>query len=207
MRTIAAFALCFLLIITEAATIPKPFLLSPAASRATLSRVSQPGVNATLVLSLLSTYIYPYLRNSDPHAVNEPVNELYFYHIPHSTLNLYIRDVGSRLPLDDISACLQSLGIYIIRQITIHGDGPSIPRTFRHGIVFLGFDPQGMTWIDAAEVADALENIITYNDWTWATHITVGDTSRTEGAVAYLKWGFRAPGTGSASSGDVVQPT
>ncbi|KAL8939233.1 MAG: hypothetical protein Q9216_003479, partial [Gyalolechia sp. 2 TL-2023] len=142
------------------------------------------------------------LENSDSHPANEVTNDVFFYHIPETTLNLYIKDVGSRLPFDDIEICLQSLGLYILREITTHGDGPSMPRKFRYGIVFLEFDPIAITWIHAGDVADALEHIISNDNWTWATHITVGDTSRPGAAAAYLNWGYRAPGFGSAPSDD-----
>lgn len=185
MWKIVAFALSFLLII-EAATISKPYLLSPATSRATLISISHPEVNVT-----------------GPHNAND----VFFYHIPDTTLNLYVKDIGSRLPFDDINACLQSLGIFIIRQIALHGNIRAINRRFRHGIVYLEFNPNGMTWEDAGEVTDALEGIIANDDWTWATHVTVSNTSATQiQTVGYLNWGYRTPGPGTAGLGDGPQP-
>ncbi|KAI4189237.1 MAG: hypothetical protein L6R41_001617 [Letrouitia leprolyta] len=148
---------------------------------------------------------YPNVNATDPHDANDT----FFYHIPDTNLNLYVRDVGSRLPFDDISSCLQSLGIYIIRQIAIRGNEPAIARAFRHGTVFLDFNPAGITWMDAGEVTDALEKIIANDSWTWATHVTIGSTGSTgrPQMVGYLNWGYRSPEPGAAGVGDGLQST
>ncbi|KAL8966778.1 MAG: hypothetical protein Q9197_005796 [Variospora fuerteventurae] len=121
------------------------------------------------------------------------LNEIFYYQVPGTSFVLHIRDTGDRLPLDDINACLQSLGVYILRQITIYGDGHATPRSFRHGVVRLLFTPLGITWIGAEEVVDAMEAIVINHHLTYKSHVTIEDQNI--GLVGHLSIVYQAPGT------------
>ncbi|KAL8981791.1 MAG: hypothetical protein Q9177_005466 [Variospora cf. flavescens] len=121
------------------------------------------------------------------------LNGIFYYRVPGTSFTLYIRDTGDRLPLDDINACLQSLEVYILRQITIYGDGHANPRTFRHGVVRLLFTPLGISWMGAVEVVGAMETIVTNHHMTYKSHVTIEDQN--VGLIGHLSITYQAPGT------------
>ncbi|KAI4203601.1 MAG: hypothetical protein LQ346_001748 [Caloplaca aetnensis] len=163
--------------VTAAAVVARPLsLINPAIRNATLSPSS--------VLRNVTT-------TDNPHP-----NELFHYHIPQTSLTLWVRDWGSPLPIDDINACLHSLGLFIFRQIVRQGaDRAARPAAYRHGNVNLAFDPLPgmMSWSTAGEVADALEAIVANDRWTFASHVAVVD-ERVGGTVGYLQVVYEAPG-------------
>ncbi|KAL8723790.1 MAG: hypothetical protein Q9181_007198 [Wetmoreana brouardii] len=162
-------AFTLLSVFADAATISKPALLTPAAANATANAIPPQLPNGTVIV---------------------PLNDLFYYHIPGTTINLYVRDTGDRLPYNDISACLLSFGVYIVRQITIHGDGPAFTQHNIHGSVMLNFVPHQMTWKDTGKVIDALETIVAKDNWTFASHVSIEDQDK--GVIGYLTWSYRA---------------
>ena len=134
---------------------------------------------------------------------SRPLNSVFYYHIPGTPLTLYVRDIGDRLPFDDIHASLESLEVFFVRQIAVRGDGPSLNRVTRHGTVQAAFHPVAMTWTTAVEVVDALETIMANDNWTWSSHVTVIDATLQQTTVGYLTISYRAPGTLSASRRNV----
>lgn len=123
----------------------------------------------------------------------DPVNNVFYYHIPRTNIDLYLRSTGDRMPRQEINACLQSLGIYIVRQITLYGDGPATAKITLHGTVFLNFVPVGINWKATGRVVDAFETLIATENWTFATAVTIEEQYR--GVVGYLSLTYRAPGS------------
>ena len=134
------------------------------------------------------------IKSRDPHSLNET----FHYHIPNTSIYLYLTDHGDRLPFDDVTSCLNDAGVYIVRQITLRGDGPMHAKTYRRNNVALNIVPQAaMTLMIAGEVIDALEEIVSVLDWTYATHIAVVDAIL--GMLGYLDVSYRSPGLTSTS--------
>ncbi|KAG7004263.1 hypothetical protein G7Y79_00026g058470 [Physcia stellaris] len=144
------------LAISRAAAVPKPQLLMPAAPNV----ISQ---------SLQNQSLSP----GGPHLVNDSK----FYHIPDTTINMYLRDIGDRLPLQDVGLCLQRLEKYALQQMTIHGDDQAVVRRYRYGKVAMSFTPLRMKWGVAVLVMDNLEIIFMNHDWTHIslTYAAYGD--------------------------------
>ena len=111
---------------------------------------------------------------------------------------MYLRDIGDRLPLQDIGMCLQSLETYAFQQITIHGDDQAVVRRSRRGQVAVSFTPLRMTWAVAMLVMENLEIIFENHDWTYASHVTIED--QYEGTIGYLSITYRVRGEVSRSS-------
>ncbi|KAL8762217.1 MAG: hypothetical protein Q9184_001734 [Pyrenodesmia sp. 2 TL-2023] len=55
-----------------------------------------------------------------------------------------------------------------------------------------------MTWTTAGKVIEALETVITNNNWTWASHVTISDIYL--GLVGTVGIDYRAPGPNPPSS-------
>ncbi|KAL8951238.1 MAG: hypothetical protein Q9222_002766 [Ikaeria aurantiellina] len=115
-------------------------------------------------------------------------NPLYYYHIPQTTLTLYIQDTGSRLPRANILSGLESLGVDIVYRIQRTGDGPARKLYIREGSVAISFTPapRELSWIDLREVIDAMEAIVEHDDWTFACQVTVSDSRAQPQAVGSL---------------------
>ncbi|KAL8905663.1 MAG: hypothetical protein Q9207_002477 [Kuettlingeria erythrocarpa] len=164
--------------VAAAAVVARPLsLINPAIRNATLTPVSV-------------------LRNDTSLQLPHP-NELFYYRIPDTSLTLWIRDWGSRLPIDDINACLHSLGLFIVRQSLRDGrDGDAKGVMYRHGVVNLTFNPLPgmMTWLAAGEVADALEAIVANDAWTYASHVTVLNERVQPQTVGFLQVVYGAHG-------------
>ena len=139
--------------------------------------------NLTQVLNYLPQRIYTDVVKYSESSI---LKFTWSYHIPDTTLKIYVMNIGSPLPIADINACLASLSMHIIRQILIHGDSPAARpvRTWHHGLVDVSFDPRGITWDAAGEVVDALERIIDHDKWTFASYVRVEDER--EGLKGYL---------------------
>ncbi|KAL9007827.1 MAG: hypothetical protein Q9173_006986 [Seirophora scorigena] len=196
--------LCFRVLIlflalAHAATVQRVTLLKPF--------IQDQKSNATTSAYVLPFHVQGY-SSSPPRYVllltandspSPGFNAMLFYQIPGTSLVLYVKDNGDRLPLDDVNACLQHVSAYIIRQITIHGDGQANARSFQHGVVRLLFTPIGITWMDAGEVVDALEAIVANDHWTFASHVKVGD--RNVGTVVgSLTIAYQGSGTATSIS-------
>lgn len=138
---------------------------------------------------------YVYLSSS--RAV-DPLKGTFSYHIPRTNIDLSLRSTGDRLPRREINACLQSLGIYIVRQIILYGDGPATAKINLHGTVFLNFAPTSITWKDTGRVVDALERLVATENWTFATVVNIQEQQ--VGTVGYLTLTYRAPGSVSDPS-------
>lgn len=122
-----------------------------------------------------------------------PLDNVFYYHIPRTNIDLYLRSTGDRMPRQEINACLQSLGIYIVRQIILYGDGPATAKITLHGTVFLNFVPVAINWKATGRVVDALETLVASENWTFATVVTIEEQYR--GIVGYLTLTYRAPGS------------
>ena len=93
-------------------------------------------------------------------------------------MTIFLQDYGDNLVEHDIYACLQEAGVYIIRQIILHGDGHMPAKSWSLNHVVLEFMPQSeLTLMRAAEVVDALEGIVLQYHWTFATQVRVFDAS------------------------------
>ena len=111
---------------------------------------------------------------------------------------MYLRDIGDRLPLQDIGMCLQNLETYAFQQMTIHGDDQAVVRRSRRGQVAVSFTPLRMTWAVAMLVMENLEIIFENHDWTYASHVTIED--QYEGTIGYVSIAYRVRGELSRSS-------
>ncbi|KAL9012211.1 MAG: hypothetical protein Q9173_003005, partial [Seirophora scorigena] len=120
-----------------------------------------------------------------------PVNTLLQYHVPGTTINLYIVDTGDRLPLPDITGCLHLIRADIAWYIISHPQNPATANSARQNNVRVTFAPQHMTWTTAGKVIDALETVITDDNWTWASHVTISDIYI--GLVGGVNIQYRAP--------------
>lgn len=129
---------------------------------------------------------------------SNPVNDILNYHVPGTTINLYLVDNGDRLPLVDITGCLHLIRTDIAWYINGHVKSLSTDRTARQNNVRVVFKPQRMTWKTAGKVIEALETVITNENWTWASHVTISDIYL--GLVGFLGIQFRAPGPNPPSS-------
>lgn len=97
----------------------------------------------------------------------------------------------------DINACLQSLGLFIVRQSLRYGrDSDARGAVYRHGVVNLTFEPLlgMMTWSAAGEVVDAMEAIVVNDAWLYASHVTVMDERVQTPTVGYLQVVYSALG-------------
>lgn len=127
-------------------------------------------------------------RSRGPHLINDSM----LYHIPDTTINIYLRDIGDNLPLQDVGLCLQRLETYAFQQVTIHGDGPAARRRYYCGSVAMEFTPLRMTWGLVVLVMENLELIFMNDDWTYASHITIEDQD--EGTMGYVSITYRVRG-------------
>ena len=128
-----------------------------------------------------------------PNAKNRhlPVlNETFRFPIPRTTMTIFLQDYGDHLVEHDIYACLQEAGVYIVRQIILHGDGRMPAKSWSLNHVVLEFMPQSeLTLMRAAEVVDALEGIVLEHHWTFATQVRVFDASL--GWIGNLNIGYK----------------
>ena len=91
-------------------------------------------------------------------------------------MTIFLQDYGDHLVEHDIYACLQEAGVYIVRQIILHGDGRMPAKSWSLNRVVLEFMPEfELTLMRAAEVVDALEGIVLEHHWTFATQVRVFD--------------------------------
>ncbi|KAL8786941.1 MAG: hypothetical protein Q9213_002483 [Squamulea squamosa] len=165
--------LALMLALANAATVPKPSLLSP--------EMPSPVSNMTAMTN--SSANTPYI-----------LHNILRYHVPNTNIDIYLRDTGDRLSLLYLSICLDRLGYEIIREITINGEHAfSTPQIFRYESVSVVFMPRDITWMDAGEVIDALEALVSRGGWTYASHITIVDMKK--GTLGYLNFKYKAPGT------------
>ena len=111
---------------------------------------------------------------------------------------MYLRDIGDRLPLQDVGLCLQRLEKYALQQMTIHGDDQAVIRRYRYGKVAMSFTPLRMKWGVAVLVMDNLGIIFMNHDWTYASHITIED--QCEGTIGYVSIAYHVQGESSQSS-------
>ncbi|KAI4199012.1 MAG: hypothetical protein LQ346_002644 [Caloplaca aetnensis] len=170
--------LCFgafasFLAFVDAATITKPLLLQPVPSNNTLSVL----LNSTLSI---------------------PLNNVLTYHVPGTTINIYLADTGDRLPLEDITSCLRLIRAEIAWYISGRVQSLSTTRIVRQNNVRVIFTPRSMTWTIAAKVIDALESVITNDNWTWNSYVTISDIY--VGLVGSVGIYYRAPGPNSLPS-------
>lgn len=141
------------------------------------------------------------MRKSNPNVTSRGphlINDSFLYHVSDTTINMYLRDIGHRLPLQEIGICLRSLETYALQQMTIHGDIQAAERRYRHGKVAMSFMPLRMKWGVAVLVMKNLEIIFMNHDWTYASHITIED--QYEGTIGYVSIAYRVQGEPSQSS-------
>ena len=104
------------------------------------------------------------------------LNETFRFTIPDTTLTLFLTPYGDRLAQEDIVACLQDAGSFIIRQITLRGNRQMPRRTWRVNNAALEALPGPyMSLAMGLEVVGALEDIVIERDWTFATQVLVVD--------------------------------
>ncbi|KAL8927709.1 MAG: hypothetical protein Q9208_002124 [Pyrenodesmia sp. 3 TL-2023] len=120
-----------------------------------------------------------------------PVNDILTYHVPGTTINLYLMDTGDRLPLEDITGCLHLIRSDIAWYINSHIQSPSTTRIVGKNRVRVVFTPRRMTWTTAAKVIEALGDVITNENWTWTSHVTISDVYL--GLIGNLGIQYRAP--------------
>ncbi|KAL9584242.1 MAG: hypothetical protein Q9212_002246 [Teloschistes hypoglaucus] len=162
-------------------------LLAVIAKAATIGNPSFLTANTVSIASKASSE-----QNFNITAV-DPLNSSLYYHIPRTNIDLYLRSTGDRMPRQEINACLQSLGIYIVRQIILYGDGPATAKITLHGTVFLNFVPVAIQWKATGRVVDALETLVATENWTFATVVEIEEQYR--GIIGYLTLTYRAPGS------------
>ncbi|KAL8909693.1 MAG: hypothetical protein Q9207_000002 [Kuettlingeria erythrocarpa] len=127
-----------------------------------------------------------------------PLNNVLSYHVPGTTINLYLVDTGDRLPLEDITGCLRLLRADIAWYIRGRIQSLSTTRIVGQNNVRVVFTPRSMTWTTAERVIDALETVITNQNWTWNSYVTISDIY--VGLLGSVGIHYRAPGLNPLSS-------